>query len=133
MIFAQLIQYLDRRIWKGDLAVTISLADPAKTRRETVGADADLAAGLEALAKAVTERQIECLRWVRQGKSATDIGVILGISARTVEGHIARTCELLGVRTRLQAVLMADGLGLFKAARIPAVAAGLTARRDRQG
>jgi hypothetical protein len=48
-----------------------------------------------------------------EGKSASDIGVILGISARTVEGHIARTCALLGVRTRIQAVVLAKDLGLF--------------------
>jgi DNA-binding CsgD family transcriptional regulator len=54
-----------------------------------------------------------CLRWAGEGKSASDIGIILGISARTVEGHIARTCALLGVRTRIQAVVLAKDLGLF--------------------
>ena len=62
---------------------------------------------------AITARQLECLRWAGEGKSASDIGVILGISARTVEGHIARTCALLGVRTRIQAVVLAKDLGLF--------------------
>ncbi len=61
----------------------------------------------------ISARQIECLYWAQQGKSAADIGVILGISARTVEGHIARICELLGVRTRLQAILKARDLELF--------------------
>ena len=62
---------------------------------------------------AITSRQLECLRWAGEGKSASDIGIILGISARTVEGHIARTCALLGVRTRIQAVVLAKDLGLF--------------------
>ena len=62
---------------------------------------------------AITLRQLECLRWAGEGKSASDIGIILGISARTVEGHIARTCALLGVRTRIQAVVLAKDLGLF--------------------
>ena len=62
---------------------------------------------------AITSRQLECLRWAGEGKSASDIGVILGISARTVEGHIARTCALLGVRTRIQAVVLAKDLGLL--------------------
>jgi DNA-binding CsgD family transcriptional regulator len=61
----------------------------------------------------VTERQIECLTWVQEGKSASDIGGILGISRRTVEGHIVKICEHLGVKTRLQAVLKARELGLI--------------------
>lgn len=62
----------------------------------------------------VTERQLECLAWVQEGKSASDIGGILGISSRTVEGHLLRLCEHFGVRTRVQAVLRARDLGLLK-------------------
>jgi DNA-binding CsgD family transcriptional regulator len=61
----------------------------------------------------ITPRQLECLAWVRQGKSATDIGIILGISGRTVESHLARVCEHLSVKTRLQAVLKAQAIGLI--------------------
>ena len=56
----------------------------------------------------LTDRQRECLTWVRQGKSSTDIGVILGISGRVVDEHIAHACERLGVRTRMQAVFAAS-------------------------
>ncbi|MCF8504104.1 MAG: helix-turn-helix transcriptional regulator [Caulobacter sp.] len=62
----------------------------------------------------VTERQLECLAWVQEGKSASDIGGILGISSRTVEGHILKVCEHLGVRTRIQAVLKARDLDLLR-------------------
>ncbi len=61
----------------------------------------------------LTERQLECLYWTQQGKSAGDIGLILGISPRTVEGHLAKACRILGVRTRLQAVLKVKELDLF--------------------
>ncbi|OYX36583.1 MAG: hypothetical protein B7Y99_01020 [Caulobacterales bacterium 32-69-10] len=61
----------------------------------------------------MTARQLECLHWVQQGKSATDIGGILGISGRTVEGHLQKVCNHLGVRTRFQAVLKARDLGLI--------------------
>jgi DNA-binding CsgD family transcriptional regulator len=57
------------------------------------------------------QRQIECLYWAQEGKSAVDIGQILGISGRTVEAHIARACDVLGVRTRVQAVIRARDLG----------------------
>lgn len=55
----------------------------------------------------LSPRQLECLHWVQAGKSAADIGGIIGISARTVEGHLARACKVLGVRTRIQAMLVA--------------------------
>jgi DNA-binding CsgD family transcriptional regulator len=58
-------------------------------------------------------RQLECLAWAQEGKSAGDIGQILGISGRTVEGHLAKACDALGVRTRMQAVLRARDLSLL--------------------
>ena len=62
---------------------------------------------------ALSRRQLECLAWVQEGKSAGDIGQIIGISGRTVEGHLAKACEVLGVRTRVQAVVRARKLGLL--------------------
>lgn len=62
----------------------------------------------------ITERQLECLAWVQQGKSATDIGGILGLSGRTVEKHIIKVCGHLGVKTRIQAVVRARELGLIR-------------------
>ena len=64
----------------------------------------------------VTARQLEILSWVEQGKSATDIGGILGISHRTVEHHLEKVCSNLGVRTRFQAVLKVRDLGLIGSA-----------------
>lgn len=61
----------------------------------------------------LTHRQLECLYWVQHGKSATDIGQILGLSRRTVENHLAKVCGQLGVRTRVQAVLKVRDLGLL--------------------
>ena len=60
----------------------------------------------------LTQRQQQCLLWVRHGKSSTDIGTILGISAQTVDEHIAAACRKLGVRTRVQGVIQAVLLGL---------------------
>lgn len=63
----------------------------------------------------ITERQLECLSWVQEGKSASDIGCILGLSGRTVEKHIIKVCGHLGVKTRVQAVVRARELGLITA------------------
>jgi len=61
----------------------------------------------------ITSRQLECLVWVAQGKSASEIGIILGISGRTVEKHIAKICEVFGVGRRFQAVDCARRHGLI--------------------
>lgn len=61
----------------------------------------------------ITPRQLQCLAWVQEGKSATDIGGILGLSGRTVEGHLIKLCGHLGVKTRIQAVVRARELGLI--------------------
>jgi DNA-binding CsgD family transcriptional regulator len=62
---------------------------------------------------AITGRQLECLAWVAEGKSAIEIGMILGISGRTVEKHIAKICATFGVSRRIQAVDHARRLGLI--------------------
>lgn len=64
-------------------------------------------------AQLITSRQLQCLAWVQEGKSATDIGGILGLSGRTVEGHLIKLCGHLGVKTRVQAVVRARELGLI--------------------
>jgi DNA-binding CsgD family transcriptional regulator len=61
----------------------------------------------------LSRRQTECLYWVQEGKSAADIGLILGLSPRTVEEYLAKACDKLGVRTRVQAVIRAHRLGLL--------------------
>lgn len=61
----------------------------------------------------LTVRQLECLFWAQQGKSATDIGQLVGISGRTVERHLFNACRALGVRTRVQAAIKARDLSLL--------------------
>jgi LuxR family quorum sensing-dependent transcriptional regulator len=62
----------------------------------------------------LSQRQREILSWVREGKSSYDVGEILGISARTVDGHILAACQSLGVRTRVQGVVEAALRGLIE-------------------
>jgi LuxR family quorum sensing-dependent transcriptional regulator len=51
----------------------------------------------------LTARQLECLRWVMDGKSDWEIGEILGISEHTAHNHIEAAKRTLGVGTRIQA------------------------------
>lgn len=52
----------------------------------------------------LTAREKEALAWAAQGKSAWEIGEILGISQRTVEEHLASACRKLGAVNRVHAV-----------------------------
>lgn len=55
-------------------------------------------------AGALSARQHACLELAAAGLSSARIGQRLGISARTVDEHLALACRALGVRTRVQAV-----------------------------
>jgi LuxR family transcriptional activator of conjugal transfer of Ti plasmids len=54
---------------------------------------------------ALSGREIECLQWAARGKSAWDIGQILGISQRTAAFHLDNAKKKLGVRTVTQAAI----------------------------
>jgi LuxR family transcriptional activator of conjugal transfer of Ti plasmids len=53
---------------------------------------------------ALSPREVECLEWAAQGKSAWEIGIILGISRHTVAAYLESAKTKLGVRTIVQAV-----------------------------
>lgn len=51
----------------------------------------------------LSSREFECLEWASKGKSAWEIGCILGISRNTVAYYLANAKRKLGVRTVVQA------------------------------
>ena len=53
---------------------------------------------------AMSPREFECLEWAARGKSAWEIGAILGISRRTAAFHLDNAKSKLGVKTISQAV-----------------------------
>lgn len=55
----------------------------------------------------LTPREAEVLRWVAQGKTNGEIGVILGLSARTVHKHLEHIFIKLGVENRTTAAARA--------------------------
>ena len=55
----------------------------------------------------LTAREREVLDWVAAGKTNRDIAAILGASPRTVEKHLERIYEKLGVETRTAAAMRA--------------------------
>jgi DNA-binding CsgD family transcriptional regulator len=52
----------------------------------------------------LSPREAECLEWAARGKSAWEIGTILGISRHTVATYLDNAKTKLGVRTIVQAV-----------------------------
>ncbi len=55
----------------------------------------------------LTTREAEVLYWVVKGKTSRDIGDILDTSPRTVNKHLERVFEKLGVETRTAAAAKA--------------------------
>jgi DNA-binding CsgD family transcriptional regulator len=58
----------------------------------------------------LTARQAEALYWVAQGKTNPEIGIICGMSARTVQKHLEHIFKKLRVETRTAAALRAGEL-----------------------
>jgi DNA-binding CsgD family transcriptional regulator len=61
----------------------------------------------------LTARECEVLRWSAEGKTAEEIGTILGISARTVTFHMTSSMYKLDVTNKTQAVAKAVLLKLI--------------------
>jgi transcriptional regulator EpsA len=61
----------------------------------------------------ITEREMEILGWVREGKSNQEIGDLLVISPLTVKNHVQKILRKLGASNRAQAVSKAISLGLI--------------------
>jgi len=60
----------------------------------------------------LSRREQEVLTWLRRGKTSWDISVILSISERTVNYHVANIIRKLGATNRIQAVSEAFLQGL---------------------
>lgn len=55
----------------------------------------------------LSNREKEVLLWTAQGKTAWEIGTILGISEATVQKHLNNAKNALDVATKIQAVVKA--------------------------
>lgn len=63
----------------------------------------------------LTPRELEVLRLLADGRSNTEIGGALYLSEATVKSHVTRVLSKLGVRDRVQAVIVAYESGLVRA------------------
>jgi DNA-binding CsgD family transcriptional regulator len=62
----------------------------------------------------LTPRELECLRWTMDGKTAWEVGAILSISERTAVLHINNAMHKLSCNNKHLAVLKALRLGLIR-------------------
>lgn len=77
--------------------------------RHPAGETTDAAPGQPS---SLTRRQREVLRELAAGKSTQQIAAEMGISPTTVRNHVANLMAVLGVHTRLQAVIAGTRAGL---------------------
>jgi transcriptional regulator EpsA len=65
---------------------------------------------------ALTKRELEVLRWIRDGKTNSDVAVILHVSPNTVKNHTQKILKKLSVENRSHAVARAISLGILSIA-----------------
>lgn len=62
---------------------------------------------------ALTQREMECLRWSASGKSSWDIAYIMNCTEAGINAHFFRICRKFGTSTRRQAIVKAIRLGII--------------------
>jgi DNA-binding CsgD family transcriptional regulator len=55
----------------------------------------------------LTERELECLFWIAEGKTSDEIAMILGISRNTINNYITSVMRKTGTKTRSEAIAYA--------------------------
>lgn len=61
----------------------------------------------------LTPRELECLRWTMEGKTAWEVGALLGITERTAVSHVTNAAHKLACASKHQAVIKAMRMGLI--------------------
>lgn len=72
-----------------------------------------LPASMQPERPSLTPRELEALQWTMEGKTAWEVGVLLGIAERTAVLHVNNAMHKLGAVSKHQAVLKALRLGLL--------------------
>jgi len=87
--------------------VLIRWADGSRLRSDGSLEDTGLA-----MIEGLSRRESDVLSCLREGLSNKEIGLLLGISHRTVQKHLQRVFQHLGVESRVEAVVVMQRLGM---------------------
>jgi DNA-binding NarL/FixJ family response regulator len=96
-------------VGRGEEAFTAAHEQLAHSRLSELARRARAAARAAAM---LSPRELEVARLIAEGLTVRQIGSRLNISPRTVDTHISKLYDKLGVRTRIQAIQRAAALGL---------------------
>lgn len=88
-----------RAVHRGESAL-----DPAVAQKVVQQLTSGRPLGAQAVVETLTERELEVLRLAARGLTNKAIGLELGISDRTVQGHLANIYGKLNVNSRTEAV-----------------------------
>jgi DNA-binding NarL/FixJ family response regulator len=88
-----------------------SALDPAVAQKVVQHLTSGRPLGAQSAVEALTEREMEILRLVAKGLTNKAVGQALGISDRTVQGHLANIYGKLNANSRTEAVTEALRLG----------------------
>lgn len=111
----ELIEVIDRAssgevvLPPGDLAATLLALKEARTKREKSNK----------LLSSLTERELEILEQVANGKSTVEVARLLFISPHTVQSHTRNILTKLGVHSKLEAVILGLRHGLIRLSQPP--------------
>ena len=96
-----------------------ALIEPSITRRliEQLAAPDAEPVGIPAVMHSLTERELQVLRLMARGRSNAEIAGEMVIAETTVKTHVARVLTKLGVRDRVQAVVLAYDSGFVRRSR----------------
>lgn len=95
-----------------DLAALIGRAQLFASLLHQAVCRIDLPKLLPQSSAALTDRERECLKWAAEGKTAWEIGTILGIAERTAVFHLNNVVQKLGATNKSQAIVRAVALKL---------------------
>jgi len=99
--------YLTKPVANNDLVQAIEARLRRSSRQMKREFKPDFGSAKPLLKLGLTRRAAETLLWLAQGKTNSDIAVILGITESTVKKHVQEIFEKLGVETRGAATLSA--------------------------